>query len=63
MDSLIDEALNTLMHSAIWRITWHLPLSTLIIVAVVVFGILAYRRSRRGASRYRYRSRRKSKWF
>ncbi|NND83296.1 MAG: hypothetical protein HKN50_12785 [Gammaproteobacteria bacterium] len=51
------------MHSAIWRSTWHMSLSTLVIVAVLAFIILAWRRSRRPKRRnrdsrgYRYRSR------
>jgi hypothetical protein len=61
MDALIDQALETLMHSAIWRSTWYMSFSTLITVAVVTFIILAWRRSRGKKSRksgdYRYRSR------
>jgi len=65
MDALIDEVLETLMHSAIWRSTAHLSLTTLIVVAVLAFAILAYRRSKRGSGRrsgrgrggFRYRSR------
>ncbi len=62
MDALIDEALETILHSAIWRSTWHMSMTTLIIVAVIAFLLLAYRRSRRtsqGKSRkrgYRYRN-------
>lgn len=63
MDALIDQALETILHSAIWRSTWHMSFSTLVIVAVVAFVILAYRRSggsrsgRSGRSRgYKYRS-------
>ncbi len=59
MDALIDQALETLLHSAIWRSTWHMSLTTLIIVAVIAFGLLAYRRRKGKTSRrgYRYRSR------
>lgn len=62
MDALIDQALETILHSAIWRSTWHMSMTTLIIVAVVAFLLLAYRRSRktnnrRGKNgRYRYRN-------
>jgi len=70
MDALIDEVLETLMHSAIWRSTAHLSLTTLIIIAVITFAILAYRRSknkslgRRSSRRrgLRYRSRYR-KWI
>lgn len=61
MDALIDEALATIMHSAIWRSTWHMSLTTLLVVAIVAFLLLAYRRRKRGSSRprrrFRYRSR------
>lgn len=53
MNALIDEALETLMHSAIWRITWHLELTTLIIIAVVAFIVLAYRRRKNTGSKHR----------
>jgi len=60
MDALIDQVLETILHSAIWRSMWHMPLSTLLIIAALAFLILAYRRSRKkdsdGKSRYRYRS-------
>ena len=63
MDALIDQALETILHSAIWRSTWHMSFTTLVIVAVLAFVILAYRRSKRGGSKrggrsggYRYRS-------
>jgi len=62
MDALIDEALETILHSAIWRSTWHMSMTTLIVVAVVAFLLLAYRRSRktnrhRKKGEYRYRNR------
>ncbi len=61
MEALIDEALATIMHSAIWRSTWHMSFTTLVVVAVVAFLLLAYRRRKRGNSKprrkYRYRSR------
>lgn len=60
MDALIDQALETLLHSAIWRSTWHMSMTTLIVVAVVAFLILAYRRrngGRKSKRGYRYRSR------
>lgn len=61
MDSLIDQVLNTILHSAIWRAMWHVPLPALIGIAVVAFLLLAYRRTRRTRSNkrkrgYKYRS-------
>jgi len=68
VDALIDEVLETLTHSATWRSISHLSLTTLIVVAVIAFLILAYRRSkpskssrsRRGS--FRYRSHYLSRW-
>lgn len=60
MDSLIDQVLNTILHSAIWRSMWHIPLPALIAIAVIAFLLLAYRRTRRLKSSkkrgYKYRS-------
>ena len=47
MDSLIDEVLHSILHSVIWRSTWHLELTTLIVIGIVVFVILVWRKTRR----------------
>jgi len=63
MDALIDEVLETILHSAIWRSTAYLSFTTLIVIAILAFAILAYRRTRKrgtGKTRrkaFRYRSR------
>ncbi|MGH1540251.1 MAG: hypothetical protein ACRBHB_07500 [Arenicella sp.] len=62
MQGLIDQVLESILHSVIWRSTWHLPLPTLLLIGVIVFLILAYRRSSRSNRRNprpskRYRSR------
>ncbi len=59
MEALIDQVLNIIMRSAIWRTAWHLPPATLVFIAVVVFIIIAIRRKRRGKRSYRSRR----KWF
>ncbi len=61
MDALIDQALETILHSAIWRSTWHMSSTTLIVVAIVAFALLAYRRRKKSKSSqkggYKYRRR------
>ncbi len=63
MQDLIDLVLETVLRSVVWRTTWHLELGTLIIVGVIAFAILAYRRRRKISnttnkrSKYRYRKR------
>ena len=64
MQELIDLVLETILRSVVWRTTWHLELGTLIIVGIIAFAILAWRRRDRGRynknsnkSRYRYRKR------
>ena len=62
MDALIDSALETIMHSAIWRMTYHMEFVTLVIIALGAFVLLAWRRTRRSEGRfgrrgYRYRKR------
>lgn len=62
MQDLIDMVLETLLRSVIWRTTWGLPLSTLIIIGVIVFLILAYRRRSRPRKRSRKRSYKSRFW-
>jgi cytochrome bd-type quinol oxidase subunit 1 len=62
MDALIDQALETVLHSAIWRSMWHMQLSTLIIIAAVAFLVLAYRRTRKKDSSRKSRYRDRSKY-
>ncbi len=63
MQDLIDLVLETVLRSVVWRTTWHLELGTLIIVGVIAFAILAYRRRRKTSHtsnrgrRNRYRKR------
>ena len=59
MDALIDEVLHSILHSAIWRSTWHLELTTLIIIGALAFIVLAIRKSRRRKKRNIFQNRKK----
>lgn len=60
MNDLIDMVLETVLRSVIWRSTWHMPLTVLICLGVVVFIILAYRR--RGGKRHYRKSKTKRRY-
>ena len=51
MDALIDQVLETVLRSAIWRTTWYLSFEVLIAVAIIAFLLLAFRRKRRSLNR------------
>ena len=56
MDALIDSVLESILHSVIWRSTWYLDFKTLIIIGVIAFIILAWRRSSRSKNNYSKRA-------
>ncbi len=63
MQELIDLVLETILRSVVWRTTWHLELSTLILVGIIAFAALAWRRRKKShyhrrskSSRYRKRN-------